>query len=103
MCGLMFHVLLFAVLNVVAGCKYNVNNLHRMFLHRKIPGFCIPRYLGSGIDENLAFVNIEVKFGGCFNAKIGLVSINFLLVSGSLMELNKFAIVLIVCSYCKVG
>ena len=28
----------------------------------------------SEIDVNLAFVNIDVRFGGCFNAKIGLVS-----------------------------
>ena len=103
MCDLMFHVLQFAVLNVVTGCKYNVHNLHRVLLHRKIPGSCISKFLGSEIDVNLALVNIEVRFGGCFNAKIGLVSINFFLVSGSLMELNKFVIVLIMCPYCKVG
>ena len=51
--------------------------------------------LGSEIDANLSFANSEVKFGGCFNAKIGLVSMNFFFVSGSLMDLNKFVIVLI--------
>ena len=45
MFDLMFHVLLFAVVNAVTGCKYNVHNLHRVLLHRKIPGFCIPRCL----------------------------------------------------------
>ena len=33
MCDLMFHVLPFAVLNVVTGCKYNVHNLRRVLLH----------------------------------------------------------------------
>ena len=54
-----------------------MHNLHRVLLHRKIPGSCISTCLGSEIDVNLAFANIEVRFGGCFNAKIGLVSINF--------------------------
>ena len=69
----------------------------------KNPGSCISRFLGSKINVNLAFVNIEVRFGGCFNAKLGLVSINFFLFSGSLMELNKFVLLLILCPYCKVG
>ena len=62
-CDLMFHMFPFAVLNVATGSRYNVHNLHRVVLHRKVPGFCIPRYLGSEIDVNLAFVNIEVRFG----------------------------------------
>ena len=45
------------------------------------------------MNMNLAPVNLEVRFRGCFNAKIGLVSINFLLVSGLLIELSKFMIV----------
>ena len=80
-----------------------MHNLHREMLHRKIPRFSIPRCLGSELDVNLAFVNIEERLGGCFNARIGLVSINVLLVSGSLMELNKFVIVLLMCPYSKAG
>ena len=93
----MFHVLPFAVVKVVTGCKYNLHNLHRVLLHRKIPGSCISSCLGSAADVNLAFVNIEVRLGGCFNASTGLVSLNFLFVSGSLMVLNKFAIVFMIC------
>ena len=52
---------------------------------------------------NLACVNIEVRYGCYFNATIGLVSMNFFLVSGALMELNKFVIVLITSPHCKVG
>ena len=89
----MFHVLLFVVVKFVTGCKYNLHNLHQVLLHRKIPGSCISSCLGSAVDVNLAFVNIEVRLGGCFNASTGLVSLNFLFVSGSLMALNKFAIV----------
>ena len=73
---LMFHVLPFAVLNAVTDCKYNAHNLHRVFLHRKMPKFCIPKCLGYEIEVNFTFVNIEVRFGGCFNAKIALVSKN---------------------------
>ena len=52
MCDLMFHVLPFAVLSVATGCKYNV---YRVLLHREIPGFCIPRCVGSEIDVNFGF------------------------------------------------
>ena len=46
------------------------------------------------MSVNLAFIIIEVRFGCCFKAKICLVTLNFLLVSGSLMKLNKFVFVL---------
>ena len=45
----------------------------------------------------LAFVNMEVRFGGCFNANTGLMSLNFLFVSGLLMVLNEFVIVFMMC------
>jgi len=103
MCDLMFYVLQIAVLNAVTGCKYDVHTLHRVLLHRKIPGFYIPSCLGSEMYVNCAFINIEVRFGGCFSAKIGLVSINCLLVSGSFMDLKKFVITSIMWWYYKVG
>ena len=59
-----------------------------MLLHRKIPGICIPRCLGSEIDVNLAFADIEVGCGGSFNAKLGLVSKYFFLASVSLIDLS---------------
>ena len=49
-------------------------------LHILIPGSC---FSIEEMDVNFAFVRIEVRFGGCFNARIGLVSLNFLFVSGS--------------------
>ena len=62
-------------------------------LHRRIPGVCILRCSGSAVDVNLVFINIEVSFLDCFNAKNGLTSLNFSLVSGSLMEFNRFVMV----------
>ena len=64
------HVQLFAVAKFVIGCKYNLHNLHRVLLHKKIPGSCILSCLGSAIDVNLAYVNIEVRLGGFFNADV---------------------------------
>ena len=64
----MFQMLPFAVVKFLSGCKYNLHNLHRAFLHRKIPGSCISSCLGSAVDVNVAFVNKEVRLGGCFNA-----------------------------------
>ena len=72
---LMSHVVPFAVLKLFTGCRYRRHNLHCTLLHNLI--------LGSGfsieeMDVNFAFVRIEVRFGGCFNARIGFVSLNFL-------------------------
>ena len=64
----MLHVLPFAVVKFVTGYKYNLHSLHRVLLHRKIPGSCISSCLGSVADVNLAFVYIEVRLGGSFNA-----------------------------------
>ena len=69
-----FHILPFAVIKLVTGCKYKLLSLHRLLLHNTIQGFCFSNCLGYDIDVNLAFVNMEVRLGGCFNAKTGLVS-----------------------------
>ena len=92
-CDFIFHVLPVAVVKLVTGCKYNLHNLHRLLLHKTIPGFCISSFLKFAVDVNMAFVKIELRLGGCFNANTGLVSLNFLFVSGSLIVPNKFAIV----------
>ena len=78
--NLMSHVVPFAVLKLFTGCRYKRHNLHCTLLHNLIPGsgFSIEE-----MDVNFAFVRIEVRFGGCFNARIGLVPLNFLFVSGS--------------------
>ena len=93
----MFYLQPFAVVKFVTGCKYKLHNLHLILLHRKIPRSCILSCLGSGADVNLDFANIAVILGGCFNASIGLVSLNFLFMSASLMVLNKFTIAFMMC------
>ena len=97
----MLDLLPFALVKFMTGCKYNLHNLHRVLLHKKIPGSCISSCLGSTTDVNLVFVNMEVRLAGCFNANTGLVSLNFLFVSGSLMVVNKFAIVFMMCPWFK--
>ena len=76
----MSHVVPFAVLKLFTGCRYRRHNLHCALLHNSIPGSC---FSIEEMDVNFAFVRIEVRFGGCFNARIGLVSLNFLFVSRS--------------------
>ena len=46
---------------------------------------------------NFAFVRSDVRFGGCFKARIGLVFWNFSLVDGSVMLLIRVDIVLMTC------
>jgi len=87
----MFHVLPFADLKFVTVCKYSICNLHGVLLHKTIPGSSISYCLGSVVDVNLAFLDVEMRFGGFGKAKIGLVSLNFRSVSGSLINLGKFA------------
>ena len=49
----MINVQPFAVVKFVTGCKYNLQNLHRVLLHKKIPGSCILSCLGSVTDLSL--------------------------------------------------
>ena len=46
----MSHVLPFAVVNFVTGCKCNLHSLHRVLFDRKIPGSFISSCLGSVAD-----------------------------------------------------
>ena len=46
---------------------------------------------------NFAFVRSDVRFGGCFKARIGLVFWNFSFVDGSVMPLISVDIVLMTC------
>ena len=77
----MSHVQPFTAIKFVTSCKYNLHNLHRVLLNKKILGSCILSCLRSVTDVDLAFVDIEVRFGACLNANTGLVSLNFLFVS----------------------
>ena len=65
----MFQMLPFAVVKFLTSCKYNLHNLHRVLLQRKIPGSCISSCLRSAVDVNVAFVNKEVRLASirCFN------------------------------------
>ena len=47
--------------------------------------------LGSAVDLSLASVNVEVRLEDYLNANTGLVSLNVLFVSRSLVVLYKFA------------
>ena len=79
----MSHVIPFAVLKLFTGCTYRWHNLYCTLLHKIIPGSCLSN---EEMDVNFAFVRIEVRFVGCFNARIGLVSLNFLFVCGSCLK-----------------
>ena len=47
--------------------------------------------------DEFSFVRSDVRFGGCFKAKMGLVSWNFSFVDGSVMLLISVDIVLMTC------
>ena len=85
-------------LMVGTGCKYNVHNFQRLFLHQMMLRSCNSSCLGTVADVNFACVNINVKLGGCLSAKIGLVSLNFLFMSRLLMLSKKLEIVSMMCS-----